>query len=152
MYSRDTQYLLCKTAADYKACHGFFKAESAHPACRMEGLPPYAYEKIESPTIRAIRHGQVVGVISTRRSPKYGWAANPCHVAYDLKNHVPVLLRLISHYEDTLHAMGVTEYKILMPSYKPSGVKIFEDLKDAKLFNQSHDKRLNIYLVQIPKG
>lgn len=149
MYPARTEYLLCKTPADYKLCHDFFKAESQHPLREQEGLPDYKFQKVNAPTIRAMRDGKVVGVVATRLSKKWGWAANPCHVAYDIPNHVPVLIRLIDAYEDELRKRGTEFYKILMPAYKPSAVKIFGEMKQAILWNQSHDKRLNVYLVSV---
>ena len=152
MYSERTTYTLCKTPADYKLCHDFFKAENSHPLRLKEGLEDreYVFEKIKAPTISAIRDGKVVGVIATKT-----WKgcdehiANPCHVSYDLKNHVPVLIRLIDAYETELRKLKIPHYKILMPSYKPSARRIFEQYKKSILFNRSEDKRLNIYIVPV---
>ena len=149
MYARDTVYKLAKTPADYKLIHDFCKAESAHPLREKEGLPDYVYQKIQRPSIYGLRDGKVVGIICTRESPKWGWAANPCHVAYDIPNHVPVLIRLIDAYEEELRKRQIPHYKILMPSYKPSARKIFELHKNAILFSRSADKRLNVYIVPV---
>ena len=148
MYAARTDYLLCKTPADYKVCHDFFKAESEHPLREAEKLPGYVFEKITSPTIRAMRDGICVGVIATRRYNDE-WIANPCHVSYTLKNHVPVLIRLIDAYEEELRKKDIPHYKILMPSYKPSARRIFELHKNAVCFSRTHDKRLNVYVVPV---
>jgi len=151
MYSERTTYTLCKTPADYKLCHDFFKAENSHPLRLKEGLEDreYVFEKIKAPTIRAMRDGKVVGVIATKKIEGEDHIANPCHVSYDLKNHVPVLIRLIDAYETELRKLKVPHYKILMPSYKPSARRIFEQYKKSVLFNRSSDKRLNIYIVPV---
>ncbi len=150
MYPASTTYQLCQTPDDYAACHEFFRTEAIHPICRREneGYPEYTYEPIEFPTVLATRNGKVVGVMATRRVPQ-GVMASPMHVAYDIKNHVPVGIRLIDHYEAALRALGVPEYFVVMPSFKASGCRIFTELRPGTLVRHILKNRYNIYQIQV---
>ena len=152
MYSARTEYRLAHSPADYRACHAFFRTEAQHPRCKAEneGFPEYVTEAIKYPTVYAVRDEKIVAVMATRMVSKVGIVANPCHVSYDIKNHVPVLLRLIDCYEFFLQLEQVPEYWVVMPNYKPSGRRIWEELRNAELSHQVLNNRFNVYRVQVP--
>jgi hypothetical protein len=151
MHPTSTQYRLCQTPADYKACHAFFRQESKHPRYTFdnEGCPDYKQVQISYPTILAVRGNKVVGVMATRINPKWGVIGSPCHVAYDIKNHVPVLFRLIDCYEYFLRHAGIAHYTVIMPNFKPSGRRIWEELRQAELCRQIYNNRYNVYRVPL---
>jgi len=151
MYPARTTYHLAHTLADYKACHAFFRAEAQHPTCKAENgeFPEYVTEKIQSPTVIARRNAQVIGVAASRMAPRWGLVGNPIHVAYDIKNHVPTLLRLLQRYLAALAKVGETHISFVVPNWKPSVPKIFEKLYGARLFRQALNGRYNIYIIEL---
>ncbi len=151
MYSARTLYHVAASPAQYRACHEFFRHESKHPLCLQEnpGFPTYTHEAITFPTIQAIRDGKVVGVMASRMSPKLGLVASPLHVAYDIKNAIPTVFRLIDCYEYILRNAGLTHYVVISPNFKPAGRRIWEELKQAELCFQALNDRYNVYRVKV---
>jgi hypothetical protein len=149
MYAARTTYEICHKPADYERCHAFCKAEADHPQRQAEGLPPYQYERLLTPTVMVIRDGQVIGVMGTKKLDNDAWLVNPFHIAYSLKNPIPTAIRLIDTYEALLRKKGITAYRIVMPTYKPSARKIFELYKGARTLQRTPDRRLVLYLVPV---
>lgn len=151
MYPASTAYRLARTPADYRACHAFFRAEMQHPTCENEGLSgQYETEKITYPTVVAVRDKAVVGVLATKIVPPYGVVGSPFHIAYDIKNPVPVTFRLMDAYESALREAKVPYYTVVVPNYKPFAVRIFTELRPATLLGTVLDDRFNVYQVQVP--
>jgi hypothetical protein len=148
MYAARTTYHLANTPADYKALHAFFKAEAAHPQAKAEGWPEYKPFTVSFPTVYARRDGQTVGVLASQFHPRYGLVASPFHVSYTIKNHVPTVIRLVDTYEAILREAGVPGYLILVPSFKPSGKRIFADLKQGDLVGSLPHLRMDLYHVK----
>ncbi len=142
MYPRDTTYLLCVSPKDYASCHRFFKQEAKDQ--RASGYQPF---RIQFPTIRALRDGEVVGVMASQMTPQ-GLVASPLHVAYWIYNHMPVVLRLIDAYETVLEQAGVTEYKALLPN-RPSTTKVFCEIKGALPLQVLEARGATLYRVPV---
>lgn len=149
MYARDTKYLLTTKPREWEACHSFFKAEAMHPCYADDNgaIETYTKEKIERPTIRAVRNGKVIGVMATKRYSQ-GLVANPCHVSYTLKNPLFTVIRLIDAYEAALRPIA-SQYFVIMPNFKKAAIQIFEEIKGALLVKQVLENRYNMYVVRI---
>ena len=151
MYPTRTTYRLAASPAAYRACHAFFRAESEHPTCIAEhGEVPYQQEAIQYPTVYAWRDDTVVGVIATKIIKDVGVVASPLHVSYNIKNHVPTLLRLIDCYEFFLRKAEIPYYIVAIPNYKPSGVRIFTELRQGHFSHSILNDRYHVYYVPVP--
>lgn len=152
MRAASTEYKLAEGVADYRAVHTFLKAEAQHPALRREGLEPVEYktERVHTPTIIAWRNGRVVGVMATKFVRPWGVVASPYHIAYDIRNHIPVALRLAEHYEGFLRLAGVPDYTVVLPNYKLGSIRIFTELHESVRVMQVLGGRFDAYLVKVP--
>ncbi len=153
MYAACTEYKLAHTASDYRKCHAFFKTEAQHPHIEAEGLQPVEYtpERISWPTIYALRAEKVIGVMATKVIPSYGMVAAPFHIAYDLKNHIPVTMRLTDCYEACLRENHIYSYTVIIPNYKPGTLRLFTELRYSQLLKQVLDDRFDVLLVEVPE-
>jgi hypothetical protein len=142
-----TTYHVANSPTAYKKLHSFFREESGHPLAKAEGLPPYESFTISFPSVYGLRDDKIIGVMASQYHPEYGLVASPLHVAYHLKNHVPTILRLVDCYEALLHEAGVSEYLVLLPSWKPS-IRLFSNLKHGELLAEL-PHRLELYSIKV---
>lgn len=152
MHPSRTAYTLASNPADYRECHDFLRTEAQHPAVAWEGLGQLQYqtERVHTPTILARRGGQVVGVMATKFVKPWGVVASPYHIAYDIKNHIPIALRLAEHYEAFLRLAGVPDYTVVLPNYKKGSIRIFTELHDSVRMMRVLNDRFDVYLVKVP--
>ena len=149
MYPARTAYKLVSGVKEYQACHTFMAAECKHPLALKDQVPPPGKPKFCFPTVYAERDKKLVGLMASQLHKRLGLIVCPIHISYALKNHVPVALRLIEAYEGILRQAEQTNYHVVSPAFKPSGRRIWEELRHAELIWQSADKRLNLYLVTL---
>jgi hypothetical protein len=149
MYPARTMYYVAQTPQEYKTLHAFFREEAEHPQAYDDGFPAYEKFTVSWPTVYGVRDGHPIGVMGSQFHPQYGLVASPLHVAYDLKNHMPTVLRLVDCYEHILVTAGVWEYLILIPNWKPSGEHLFGDLKHGERLGTLASLRLDLYRIQI---
>lgn len=88
MNSKTTKYKIATTHDEYVDCHGLLEKD----------------DKLEYPTVMAVRDGKAVGMISTTRGKENMFAG---HIKADNKY---TAMRLYELYEQTLSNLGVSHY------------------------------------------
>ena len=148
MYPVRTEYRLAGVPGDYKALHQFAREQSAHPRAKEDGFEEAVKLTLSFPTIYGVRDKRVIGIMGSQFHPKFGLVASPLHVDYDIHNHVPTALRLIDCYERVLLDAGVWQYLVVVPSWKPSSRRVFEEIKHGERLARV-GYRMDLYRITI---
>lgn len=106
MHPTKTNYFLCASPADYRACHALWKAQGGPTS------------PLQFPTVYATREGHTIGFLSSNNK-HHVLMAGPLVLSPDLSKPVFTALRLVESYENVLRRAGVKHYFFHVDKTKP---------------------------------
>jgi len=113
-----TQYKVVSTYSEWEDCHSLLEND----------------DKLEYPTVLAIRDDKPIGMISTASGDEHLFAS---HI---VANSIFTCLKLYELYDQTMQNMGVDHYMFNIDKVNKKMIKAVEKLFRIKPFSESDEK------------